>query len=154
MKVIIGIDDSPQSNAAVKMAKSMTWPPTTQFIVLSAIRIEFGAYSLADAGGATVLQEIQEQQTKAHKELVARVERELKASGHLATGRVVTGDPRDVLVQAAQDEHADLLIVGSHGRSGLAKMLLGSVANHVVAHAPCSVWVVKSPPASGAGSRA
>lgn len=149
MKVIIGIDDSPQSNAAVEMAKTMAWPPGTRFIVLSAVRVELGAYSLADAGGATVIQEIQERQTKAHEELAARVERDLKAAGLLTTGRVETGDPRDVLVHVAEDEHADLLIVGSHGRTGIAKMLLGSVASHVVAHAPCGVWVVKRPPVAG-----
>jgi nucleotide-binding universal stress UspA family protein len=149
MKVIIGIDDSPQSNAAVEMAKTMTWPLGTRFIVLSAVRIELGAHSLADTGGATVIQEIQERQTKAHQELAARVERDLKAAGLLTTGRVETGDPRDVLVHVAENERADLVIVGSHGRTGLAKMLLGSVASHVVTHAPCGVWVVKQPRVSG-----
>jgi nucleotide-binding universal stress UspA family protein len=38
---------------------------------------------------------------------------------------------------------ADLVVVGSHGRTGLAKLVLGSVASHVVTHAPCSVLVVK-----------
>ena len=53
------------------------------------------------------------------------------------------GDPRDVLVDTARNLHADLLVVGSHGRTGLAKLVLGSVAAHVVTHAPCSVLVVK-----------
>jgi len=58
---------------------------------------------------------------------------------------MVPGDPRSALVDEARQEHADLIVVGSHGRSGLSKLLLGSVASHVVAHAPCSVLVVKAP---------
>ena len=39
---------------------------------------------------------------------------------------------------------ADLVVVGSHGRTGLGKLLMGSVASHVVSHAPCTVMVVKA----------
>lgn len=145
MKVIIGIDDSPYSNAALDMVKTITWPTGTRFTVLSAAKIELGAYSLADAGGASVIQDIQDRQVRAHEELAARVEKDLKAAGLFTAGRVEVGDPREVLVRAAFEEGADLVIVGSHGRTGLAKMMLGSVASHVVAHAPCSVWVVKRP---------
>jgi len=56
---------------------------------------------------------------------------------------VLAGDPRQTLLDVAQSERADLIVVGSHGRSGLAKMMLGSVSSHVVTHAPCSVLVVK-----------
>jgi nucleotide-binding universal stress UspA family protein len=58
---------------------------------------------------------------------------------------VELGDPRSVLIEAARREKSDLLVIGSHGRSGMAKLLLGSVASHVVGHAPCSVLVVKRP---------
>ena len=61
------------------------------------------------------------------------------------TSRVERGDPREGLVHAAETERADLLVVGSHGRTGLPRMLLGSVAGHVATHAPCSVVVVKRP---------
>jgi nucleotide-binding universal stress UspA family protein len=58
--------------------------------------------------------------------------------------RLVEGDPGDALV--AQSEDAALVVVGSHGRSGLKAALLGSVSRHVVSHAACPVVVVKSPP--------
>jgi universal stress protein A len=41
--------------------------------------------------------------------------------------------------------NADLLVVGSHGRSGLSRLVLGSVASYVASHAPCSVLIVKRP---------
>lgn len=56
--------------------------------------------------------------------------------------RIVEGDPGDVLVAQSQD--ADLVVVGSHGRSGLKAALLGSVSRHVVSHAACPVVVVKA----------
>src|SRR5262249_60789851 len=77
------------------------------------------------------------------EELVAGAERTLREVGFSTEGRVLAGDPREMLLQVAQSERADLIVVGSHGRSGLAKMVLGSVSSHVVTHAPCSVLVVK-----------
>jgi nucleotide-binding universal stress UspA family protein len=56
---------------------------------------------------------------------------------------VLQGDPREMLIEEARSERADLVVVGSHGRTGLDRLLMGSVASHVVTHAPCSVLVVK-----------
>jgi nucleotide-binding universal stress UspA family protein len=47
------------------------------------------------------------------------------------------------LVNYADEEEADLIIIGTRGRSGIGKMLLGSVASGVVTYAPCPVLVVK-----------
>ena len=48
-----------------------------------------------------------------------------------------------LILEIAHAEHADLIVVGSHGRTGLPKLIMGSVASHIVTHAPCSVLVVK-----------
>lgn len=58
--------------------------------------------------------------------------------------KLVEGEPGDVLV--AESESAELVVVGSHGRSGLKAALLGSVSRHVATHAACPVVVVKAPP--------
>ncbi|HXF97042.1 MAG TPA: universal stress protein [Gaiellaceae bacterium] len=57
--------------------------------------------------------------------------------------RLVEGDAAEVLEEEAKS--ADLLVVGSKGRSGIASVLLGSVSRHVIDHAPCPVVVVKAP---------
>ena len=49
------------------------------------------------------------------------------------------------ICEAAQEENADLIVMGSHGRSGLSHVLLGSVAEKVVRHAACPVLVVREP---------
>ncbi len=53
------------------------------------------------------------------------------------------GDPGDMIVEAAEAEHADLVVVGSHGRGAVGRFFLGSVSDHVVRHAPCPVLVVR-----------
>ncbi|MEL6605307.1 MAG: universal stress protein [Cyanobacteria bacterium J06614_10] len=55
------------------------------------------------------------------------------------------GSPGSVICKLAKAWGADLVIVGSHGRKGFSEMLLGSVSNYVVHHAPCSVMVIHGP---------
>ena len=53
--------------------------------------------------------------------------------------------PHQDIVQLAADERADIVIMGTHGRSGLSRMLLGSVAERVIHFAPCPVLTVRKP---------
>lgn len=58
--------------------------------------------------------------------------------------QIVMGDPVWEMCQAATRAHVDLIVMGSRGRTGLSHVLLGSVAERVVRHAPCPVLVVRS----------
>jgi nucleotide-binding universal stress UspA family protein len=66
-----------------------------------------------------------------------------KTSGVRAKGSVLEGSAHEQVVRFARSKHADLIVVGTHGRSGLAKLFLGSVAGRVVAAAPCPVLTVR-----------
>lgn len=66
-----------------------------------------------------------------------------KTSGVRATGSVLEGVAHDQIARFARSKRADLLVMGTHGRSGLAKLFLGSVAGRVVAAAPCPVLTVR-----------
>jgi nucleotide-binding universal stress UspA family protein len=144
MKILIGIDDSAFSKAALDYVKSMRWPTGTKFVVLSAARAPMVAYATVDARGMTGMNTAEQEIIQQAEELASQVEHELQGAGLATEARVVQGDPREVLVEAARSTGADLVVVGSHGRTGFNKLLLGSVASHVVTHAPCSVMVVKS----------
>ena len=67
---------------------------------------------------------------------------ELTAAGIHAEDAVADGNPAHRLVEAAVNWDADLIVVGHHGRSGLERLLVGSVARAVLYHAPCSVLIV------------
>jgi nucleotide-binding universal stress UspA family protein len=73
------------------------------------------------------------------KALVAKAKR----AGVRAAGLVMIGSPYDVIVRAARSKRVDVLVLGTHGRTGLARFFLGSVATRVLATAHCPVLTVR-----------
>jgi nucleotide-binding universal stress UspA family protein len=59
--------------------------------------------------------------------------------------RFVEGDVVSEILRTARDTHADLIVAGTHGRTGLGRLLMGSVAEQLVRQAPCPVMTVKTP---------
>jgi nucleotide-binding universal stress UspA family protein len=66
-----------------------------------------------------------------------------KAAGARARGLLLEGTPADGIVRTARSKRADVIVMGTHGRSGLARLFLGSVAERVVGTAPCPVLTVR-----------
>ena len=145
MKVLIGVDDSAHADATLEFVQRLSWPADTAVVVCSAVAPPHMAYSSSknhlplgmDVGGWI------EGLTKLHEDLAARGARKLADAGLHTQARVLQGDPREALIEEAKRERADLLVVGSHGHTGLEKLVMGSVASHMATHAPCSVLVVR-----------
>jgi nucleotide-binding universal stress UspA family protein len=78
----------------------------------------------------------------AQKEL-DRLQRAARKAGVRATTVVVEGFAADQIVRAAKARRADFIVMGTHGRTGLSKMVMGSVATRVIASAPCPVMTVR-----------
>lgn len=68
----------------------------------------------------------------------------LAAEGVSAQVRLEVGVPWEAIVCVAGDEGAEMIVMGTHGRTGLDRLLLGSVAERVVRRAPCPVLTVRS----------
>jgi universal stress protein A len=66
--------------------------------------------------------------------------------------RLEDGDPAAVIVRLAREIPADLIVMGTHGRKALGHLLLGSVAEHVIRHAPCPVLTIRGPAFGDAGT--
>ncbi len=73
---------------------------------------------------------------------LAAEEKRVRADGFACETAILVGRPDAEIVARATDTHADLIVMGTHGRSGLAHALLGSVAERVVQHSPCPVLIV------------
>jgi len=73
------------------------------------------------------------------------LKREVQEIDPAATSEVVVDSPTgDAILAAAQRRNIDLIVMGTHGRGGVRRILLGSVAEHVVRHAACPVVIVRS----------
>ncbi|QGJ69627.1 Universal stress protein UspA [Planctomycetales bacterium 10988] len=59
--------------------------------------------------------------------------------------RLEIGDPASEIVRVAEEEDVDMIVMATHGRTGLTRLLMGSVAESVVRHAPCAVLSLKEP---------
>ncbi|HET7503507.1 MAG TPA: universal stress protein [Kofleriaceae bacterium] len=76
-------------------------------------------------------------------EALARLIEPRRAVARFGDARIVDDDPRDAILKAARELHADLIVIGTHGRRGLSRMLLGSVAEAVLRRASCPVLAVR-----------
>jgi nucleotide-binding universal stress UspA family protein len=75
---------------------------------------------------------------------LTRIEAQLRASGVEPTVERANGAPAQVIVKRAQADGADLIAMTTHGRSGIRRLALGSVAEEVVRHAECPVLLVRA----------
>jgi nucleotide-binding universal stress UspA family protein len=145
MKILIAIDDSPCSLFAFNSVLQRTWPAGTEFKVLSMVEPLISHYDFASAYPIESMLEAEKQRIKHAEGMVAEKVANLKAvaGADCVSGCVVEGSAPEGIVQKACKWGADLIVVGSHGRKGLKKFMLGSVAEKVVVNAPCSVEIVK-----------
>jgi nucleotide-binding universal stress UspA family protein len=143
VKILIGVDESPFSQAALDYVKRMPWPTDTSIRVISISPPVF--LGSAEVNAPAVIAQLIQDQNRIHTQIAERAAQALKGPVPTVESAMIQGDPRSILVEEARRVGADLLVVGSHGRSGLSKLLLGSVASYVSSHAPCSVLIVKRP---------
>ncbi len=78
------------------------------------------------------------------REAVERSTAQLQRDGLDVDGVALPGEADDVIIKLAEEKHADLIVVGTHGRTGFGKVLLGSVSERVIGKAKCAVLVAKS----------
>jgi nucleotide-binding universal stress UspA family protein len=143
VKILLAIDGSEHSARTVDALGSHPWPPGSTVRVLSVVdQVVTATPEVAIFSGETIEAE-REQLTQVADELTTRYANWLCSSGLSAEKRVRAGDPKSLIIDEAQEWGADLIVVGSHGHTGIKRWLLGSVAQSVVSHAPCSVYVVR-----------
>lgn len=149
MKILLAIDDSKFSETATQTVSQEFPPQNTQVRVLHVVEpMYISIPPQMSAGYAPELEEMRKDLLKRGRELVATAADKLRAAGFKVDTAVEEGNIRTTIIDQAEDLHADLIVIGSHGRSGLNRFLLGSVSEFVARHAPCSVQIVR--PLAGA----
>jgi nucleotide-binding universal stress UspA family protein len=151
MKILVATDGSEFSLAAARSVANRPWPEGTVFQILSAQELvvfdtSMAGYPLSAIYPTSLLEELM---TEARTRTVAAEEstRQILSRAGLKIldpQSSQIGDPRTIILDTAQVWPADLIVLGSHGRTGLDRMLMGSVSEAVAIHAHCSVEVIRT----------
>ena len=136
MRVLVPVDLSPESEALVRYASELTAAASGELIALHLYRQEDAIAALREAGLFLDL-------------YIGRLRSELDylltaagAGRRNVRVEVVEGDPVEVIVSRAARLGVDLIVMGTHRRTGLSRLLVGSVAEGVLRRAPCPVILV------------
>jgi nucleotide-binding universal stress UspA family protein len=148
MKIVLAIDGSKFSEAAVHTIAKRARPEDTHVRVLHVVDPPSLLVAREMGGYDPALDAVWEAEKHQAEALVATVADELRANGFKVSTVVEEGDPKSKIIDEAARWGADLIIVGSHGRKGLERFLLGGVSDAVARHARCSVEIVRIPPRS------
>lgn len=136
MRILLATDGSIFSEAATQAVISQCRPQETEVTVLNVVDLPLLIPTLYAA-------EFREESLKNGKDVVRQAEQRLTKAGYKVETAVEEGDPKSKIVEDAARWHSDLIVLGSHGRKGMDRFLMGSVSDAVARHAPCSVEVVR-----------
>jgi nucleotide-binding universal stress UspA family protein len=144
MNVLFATDGSDSATRAQNLISSILWPDPTRIRVLHVAPTFAG-----DLGPEGQYAAAHEQLRQSISDVLLATTRALNPFGQAVTVAVVSGRPASVIVDEAHAMPADLLVLGTRGRSAIAAALLGSVVAEVVDHAPRPVMVARSERISG-----
>jgi nucleotide-binding universal stress UspA family protein len=145
VKILLAIEDSKFSEAATQTVIRQMRPDGAEVCLLHVAEPKWLIFDY-DLGQLGQIEAAREDALQQGKELLARVQPLVAAAGFRTTIGLEEGDSRFVIVDCAEKWHADVIVMGSHGRKGLGRLLLGSVAEHVARHAHCTVMIVRVKP--------
>ncbi len=139
--ILYPTDFSPRSDEAFQIACQLVREPGARIIVLHVLDMPATAYS-----GVAMAPPPPPPSEEERKQLLDRL-RQIQAPGTAAAvdHRLEIGDPATAILQVAKEVGANLIVMGTHGRTGLGRLLMGSVAEKVVRGATCPVVTVKTP---------
>lgn len=143
-RLLLGTDLGPTSELATAWAFDLARRHAADLLVVSVIdpgdlRRQNGRFGIR-------WDQVRDHRNEAAQRLVERG----RAMAVNVSFLVWTGDPGESIVSAAEAENVDLVVVGTHGRGAIGRLLLGSVSDHVVRNAPCPVLVIRTTAGSSA----
>jgi nucleotide-binding universal stress UspA family protein len=135
-KILVGTDGSKYSDIAINKAIDFAAAYGGSLLVVSVVDVPTEFYAEAPAA-------VEDMVRKA-KEYTAAVRKQAEAAGVTVETYIGEAEAFQAIVKLAREQAVNMIVVGSHGRTGLRRLLMGSVTEKVIGHAPCPVLVTKS----------
>jgi len=139
MKILAALDQSTYASLVLKKAMETAAKENAELTTLTISTAPFNNLYLGEISG-----EFQERIRQGVQETVQRIKDQAKAAD--AKVNVVVQEspsPADAIVEYAEKNGIDLIVIGNKGAGAVERFLIGSVSSKVVSHAPCSVMVIK-----------
>lgn len=146
MKILLAVDGSAYSDAAIEEVLRRPWPPQSEVKVITAFETPIMVGMEPWAATPTYFDQLENAVRGAAKAIVDGALDKLKTIEDTTlkiSSESIQGPPRQVIVEEAERWGADLIIMGSRGLGAWNRLLLGSVSSAVVHHAKCSVEIVR-----------
>jgi nucleotide-binding universal stress UspA family protein len=148
VKLLVGIDGSPDAATAVSAVASRHWPAGSEarVVLVRDLRLVTALAALGTLGAVGAPLSAGDEWAAGRRwvdDALDRAAEELRADGLTVTTDAPEGDPKQVLVEQAEQWRADAVFIGAKGMSRVERFLLGSVSAAVAARAQCSVEVVR-----------
>lgn len=140
-KILYATDFSPASDAALGFASSLASDTGAALHILHVGMSHADAFATTAPYGYAISEEVEARERKDREHKLDTVRPTVE--GVRCEHHYLEGDPADEVLRYADEGGFDLIVVGSHGRTGLSRMLMGSVAEEIVRRAECPVLVVK-----------
>jgi len=141
-RILIATDGSGFSAAAIKSVAERPWGPGSEVRIVEVVHVGIPATDLWYAAG-DVAERLRLEDTQHAVASVTEATALFGKAGLSCTSAVLEGSPKWRIVDEASEWKADLIVMGSHGRRGVTRLLLGSVSEAVAMHAHCSVEVIR-----------
>ncbi len=140
-KILVPLDGSKVAEGVLPHAKALAYSEGAELILLTVSANPALDYAFSDPSIARSAVEEQEQRSKKY---INDIENQLKAAGFKTSTLLRVGSVADVILEVADELHVDVIAMSTHGRTGPARWLLGSIAERVVRNSEVPVLMIRA----------
>ncbi len=145
-RILVPVDGSPTSNAGLREAIQTAKGQDASIQLVHVVDYHYLMMGGLEAGA--YIEDLMESLTQSGKRILKRAEEQVRKAGVPVTSVLLessAGTAADAIVRQAKKWKADVVVLGTHGRRGVRRMLMGSDAEQVVRNSPVPVMLVRSP---------
>ena len=143
-RILVPLDESALAEQAIPVAARIARASLCSILLIRVLDTssEFAGYMAAP--GAVVVQDVVEREMTEATQYLTRVAKSPALAGIKTEVDIFTGSPATRIVDVARTEHEDLIVMCSHGESGIKRWMLGNVAHRVARHSPAPVLILRA----------